>query len=139
MSMTGTKYRTHPLATDRMPAAMPFLIVNEAAERFSYYGMRAILVIFMTDFLLDQQGSLNVMGEAEARKYFHLFASAVYFFPVLGALVADMFWGKYRTIVTLSVVYCLGHLALAVDQSRLGLGIGLTLIAIGSGGIKPCV
>ncbi len=137
--MTSEEYRTHPLATDRMPSAMRYLIVNEAAERFSYYGMRAVLVIFMTDFLLDQQGSPHVMGDAEARSYFHLFASAVYFFPMLGALVADMFWGKYRTIVTLSIVYCLGHLALAIDQTRLGLGIGLTLIAIGSGGIKPCV
>ena len=137
--MTSSGYRTHPLATDRMPSAMPYLIMNEAAERFSYYGMRAILPIFMTEYLLDQQGSLSVMGDAETRSYFHLFASAVYFFPVLGALVADMFWGKYRTIVTLSLVYCLGHLALAIDQTRLGLGIGLTLIAIGSGGIKPCV
>jgi len=122
-----------------MPTAIPYLIVNEAAERFSYYGMRAILVVFMTDYLLDQQGVLAVMSEAEARSYFHLFASAVYFFPALGALIADVLWGKYRTIITLSGVYCLGHLALAVDQTRLGLTIGLTLIAIGSGGIKPCV
>jgi len=139
MNVTSAEYRTYPLATDRMPSAMPYLIVNEAAERFSYYGMRAILVIFMTDYLLDQQGSLQVMSDAEARSYYHLFASAVYFFPVFGALVADMFWGKYRTIVILSVVYCLGHLTLAFDQTRLGLGIGLMLIAIGSGGIKPCV
>ena len=137
--MTPSAFRTRPLATDRMPAALPFLIVNEAAERFSYYGMRAILVVFMTDYLLDQQGSLLVMGEAEARSYFHLFASAVYFFPAVGAIVADVFWGKYRTIVTLSLVYCFGHLALAVDHTRLGLAIGLTLIAVGSGGIKPCV
>jgi POT family proton-dependent oligopeptide transporter len=41
------------------------------------------------------------MGEAEARSYFHRFASAVYFFPVLGALVADVFWGKFRTIIVL--------------------------------------
>ncbi len=137
--MTSKAYRTQPLVTDRMPAAISYLIVNEAAERFSYYGMRAILVVFMTDYLLDRQGSLDVMAEAEARSYFHFFASAVYFFPALGAVVADVFWGKYRTIVTLSIVYCLGHLALAIDQTRLGLAMGLTLIAIGSGGIKPCV
>ncbi len=125
--------------TDRMPAAIPFLVINEAAERFSYYGMRAILVVFMTEYLLNRDGALEVMGEAEARSYFHLFASAVYFFPALGALIADVFWGKFRTIVVLSIVYCLGHLALAVDQTRLGLAVGLTLIAIGSGGIKPCV
>lgn len=137
--MTSSAFRTHPLPTDRMPTGIPYLIANEAAERFSYYGMRAILVVFMTEFLLDQQGLPNVMGEAEARYYFHLFATAVYFFPALGALLADVFWGKYRTIITLSGVYCLGHFVLAIDQTRLGLGVGLSLIAIGSGGIKPCV
>ena len=137
--MTMSRYRTTPVTTDRMPAAIPFLVTNEAAERFSFYGMRTILVIFMTDYLLNNEGGLDVMGEAQARSYFHLFVSAVYFFPVLGALLADMFWGKFRTIVVLSIVYCLGHLALAVDQTRLGLAVGLTLIAIGSGGIKPCV
>ena len=133
------KNPAHVHASAMMPSAIPYLIINEAAERFSYYGMRAILVVFMTDYLLDQHGDLNVMGEAEARSYFHLFASAVYFFPAVGALVADVLWGKYRTIITLSIVYCLGHLALALDQTRLGLVVGLTLIAIGSGGIKPCV
>jgi POT family proton-dependent oligopeptide transporter len=64
---------------------------------------------------------------------------ANYVFPVVGALVADTLWGKYRTIVALSVVYCFGHLALAVDVSRLGLIVGLASIAIGAGGIKPCV
>lgn len=137
--MRRPSYRTTPIATDRMPPAIPYLVANEAAERFSYYGMRAILVVFMTEALLSSDGSLDVMTDAEARSYFHLFASAVYFFPALGAIVADVFWGKYKTIVTLSLVYCLGHLSLAVDHTRIGLAIGLTLIAIGSGGIKPCV
>jgi proton-dependent oligopeptide transporter, POT family len=137
--MKMTLYRTTPLPTDRMPSAIPFLVMNEAAERFSYYGMRAILVVFMTEYLLSHDGGTDLMGEAEARKYFHLFASAVYFFPVVGSLLADVFWGKFRTIVVLSMVYCFGHLALAVDHTRLGLAVGLTLIAIGSGGIKPCV
>jgi len=137
--MTTPSYRTIPVTTERMPAGILFLITNEAAERFSYYGMRAILVVFMTEYLLAHDGAPDLMGEAEARSYFHLFASAVYFFPILGALIADMFWGKFRTIVVLSIVYCLGHLALAMDHTRMGLAIGLTLIAIGSGGIKPCV
>ncbi|MCH7616116.1 MAG: MFS transporter, partial [Nitrospinae bacterium] len=132
-------YRTTPVTTDRMPASILFLVTNEAAERFSYYGMRAILVVFMTEYLLNGDGAPDLMGEAEARSYFHLFAAAVYFFPIVGALIADVFWGKFRTIVVLSMVYCLGHLALAVDHTRMGLAIGLTLIAIGSGGIKPCV
>jgi POT family proton-dependent oligopeptide transporter len=57
----------------------------------------------------------------------------------MGAILSDWLWGKYKTIMILSVVYCLGHLALALDETRMGLAIGLSLIAIGSGGIKPCV
>lgn len=135
----NTLYRTVPIPTDRMPKAISYLVVNEAAERFSYYGMRAILVVFMTDYLMSYDGAREVMSEAEARYYFHLFASAVYFFPAFGALLADVVLGKFRTIVWLSIVYCFGHLALAVDHTRLGLAVGLSLIAIGSGGIKPCV
>lgn len=137
--MSNVPYRSSPEVSDRMPSAMPFLIVNEAAERFSYYGMRTILVVFMTQYLLNADGAADGMTEPEARASYHLFASAVYFFPVVGALIADVWLGKYRTILSLSLVYCLGHLALAVDQTRIGLAVGLTLIAVGSGGIKPCV
>ena len=137
--MSKSRYRTAPLVTDSMPPGIFHLVANEGAERFSYYGMRAILVVFMTEMLMNQDGVLDVMSDAEARANFHLFAAAVYFFPFLGAILADAFWGKYRTIIPLSIVYCCGHLALAVDHTRLGLLIGLSLIAIGSGGIKPCV
>ena len=122
-----------------MPRGIPFIIGNEAAERFSYYGMRAILVIFMTQYLRNAAGDLDVMSEAESRAWYHAFSSAVYFFPVLGAILSDGFLGKYKTVIFLSIVYCLGHLALAVDDTRLGLSVGLGLIALGSGGIKPCV
>lgn len=137
--MTNVRFRTRPLATTEMPPGVFYLVANEGAERFSYYGMRAILVVFMTSMLLNVEGELDPMGEAEAKAYFHLFASAVYFFPFLGALLADVIWGKYRTIIVLSLVYCAGHAALAIDHTRIGLAVGLTLIAIGSGGIKPCV
>lgn len=132
-------YRTAPEATDRIPPGIPFIVGNEAAERFSYYGMRAILVIFMTRYLHAADGTVDTMSESEALGYYHMFSSAVYFFPILGAFVADLFLGKYRTILALSIVYCLGHAALAIDETRMGLAVGLTLIAIGSGGIKPCV
>lgn len=122
-----------------MPSGVAYLVANEGAERFSFYGMRAILVVFMTGMLVNSQGELDPMGEAEAKSYYHLFASAVYFFPFLGAILADAFWGKYKTIILLSLVYCGGHGVLALDHTRIGLFIGLTLIAIGSGGIKPCV
>jgi proton-dependent oligopeptide transporter, POT family len=124
---------------DKLPSCIPYIIGNEAAERFSYYGMKTILVIFMTKYLMDSAGHLAVMDPTEAKIWYHTFSMANYFFPIIGAVIADIFWGKYKTIMTLSVVYCLGHLALAILDTRLGLSIGLTLIAVGSGGIKPCV
>lgn len=134
-----SKYRTAPAKTPGMPRGVPYIIANEAAERFSYYGMRAILVVFMTSYLVNREGVLDLMSREDATAYYHMFISAVYFFPFLGAILSDAFLGKYRTIIGLSIVYCFGHLALAIDSTRLGLAIGLTLIAIGSGGIKPCV
>ncbi len=132
-------YRNAPLASKRMPDGIPYIIANEAAERFSFYGMRAILTIYMTTYLLNSEGTLDVMSENQAKTYFHLFVFAVYFFPIVGALLADKFWGKFKTIILLSIIYCMGHFALALDETRVGLLIGLILIAIGSGGIKPCV
>jgi POT family proton-dependent oligopeptide transporter len=132
-------YRHAPLPSSSLPAGIPYIVANEAAERFSFYGMRAILVVFMTGHLLDAQGAAAPMAEAEARGWYHLFVSAVYFTPLLGALLSDVLLGKYRTIMLLSVLYCAGHLALAADHTRAGLAVGLGLIALGAGGIKPCV
>ena len=133
------RYRTAPEPRSGMPPGIPYIVANEAAERYSYYGMRAILVVFMTKYLMGSSGELDLMSDEQAKTWFHVFVTAVYAFPILGAILADAFLGKYRTIMALSIVYCLGHLALAVDDSRSGLAIGLGLIAIGSGGIKPCV
>lgn len=132
-------YRTAPLATDGTPPGFLHIIANEAAERFSFYGMRGILVVFMTGYLVSARGLAAPMGEEEAKGWYHLFVASVYATPVLGALLSDGVLGKYRTIIALSLVYCLGHLALSVDHTRLGLALGLALIALGSGGIKPCV
>ncbi|UCF46885.1 MAG: POT family MFS transporter, partial [Myxococcales bacterium] len=128
-----------PAPIEGMPPGIPYIVGNEAAERYSYYGMRAILVIFMTKFLMNPQGELDLMTDEQAKTWFHGFVTAVYFFPIFGAIVSDAFLGKFRTIMALSIVYCLGHLTLAIDDTRIGLGLGLALIAIGSGGIKPCV
>jgi len=134
-----TKYRTAPLAETTLPKGIPYIIGNEAAERFSFYGMRAVLVVFMTQYLVNAAGQPDHMSADEAKGWFHLFVSAVYFTPLLGALVSDGLLGKYRTIIILSLVYTLGHFALSLDDTRIGLAIGLGLIALGAGGIKPCV
>lgn len=137
--MAATPYLTAPLKTDRMPPGIPYIVGNEAAERFNFYGMRAVLFVFMTKYLLDESGQPAPMSENEANRWYHLFLSANYFFPTLGAILSDAFLGKYRTILSLSLVYCAGSVVLALDHTRAGLTLGLTLIAIGAGGIKPCV
>ncbi|MGB8330329.1 MAG: POT family MFS transporter [Polyangiales bacterium] len=137
--VSKARYRTSPAPLRGMPPGIPYIVGNEAAERYSFYGMRAILVIFMTRFLMNAQGEPALMTDEQAKTWFHGFVWAVYFFPIFGAILADAFLGKFRTIMALSIVYCLGHLALAVDDTRTGLVLGLGLIAIGSGGIKPCV
>jgi POT family proton-dependent oligopeptide transporter len=137
--MAAARYRTAPEPTTGMPPGIPYIVANEAAERYSYYGMRAILVIFMTKYLMGRDGQLDLMNDEQATAWFHVFVTAVYSFPILGAILSDAFLGKYRTIMLLSIVYCLGHLTLAIDDTRMGLAIGLGLIAVGSGGIKPCV
>ncbi len=137
--MPKQPYLTTPIETDKMPPGIPYIIGNEAAERFNFYGMRAILFVFMTKYLVDRSGALSPMEANDANRWYHVFLFANYFFPTMGAIVSDVFWGKYRTILWLSLVYCLGSVVLAVDHTRLGLTLGLTLIAVGSGGIKPCV
>ena len=137
--MDKKKYLTAPVASDKMPSGIPYILTNEAAERFSFYGMRCILVFFMTHLLLNAEGQLAPMTSEQSKTWFHLFVSAVYFMPLLGALISDIWLGKYRTILYFSILYCFGFFALAVDQTRLGLGVGLILIAVGSGVIKPCV
>lgn len=140
-----TAYRTTPAETDRMPPGIPYIIGNEAAERFSYYGMRTILTVFMFRYLhLMADSPLPAMSQAEAQEHYHTFSSWVYFFPILGAILSDAFLGKYRIIIVVSVLYCLGHLALALMgagglSAEHWMWVGLFLIALGSGGIKPCV
>ena len=132
-------YLTKPRKSNNMPKGIPYIIGNELAERFSFYGMKCILIIFMTQYLVNENNILEPMSDTEATKWYHLFTSAVYFTPILGALLSDIFIGKFKTILLLSIIYCFGHLSLAIDETRFGLIIGLSLISIGAGGIKPCV
>jgi POT family proton-dependent oligopeptide transporter len=116
---------------DRMPAGIPFIVANEFAERFCFYGINAILTIYMTQFLR--------LGDAEATTFHSLFKAAAYTSPFVGAIVSDVFWGKYRTIMTFSMVYCAGCAVLALVPGATGLLLGLFMVAFGTGGIKPCV
>ncbi|MCC7476445.1 MAG: POT family MFS transporter [Pirellulales bacterium] len=143
----STRYRTVPVQTSGMPTGIPFIIGNEAAERFSFYGMKAILTIFMAKHLLNTSGVPDYLPEAVAKEWMHYFICAVYATPVLGAILSDWLFGKYPTIIGLSLFYCVGHGVLALIDSPLAheiapkmlLVVGLGFISLGAGGIKPCV
>src|ERR1041384_5560279 len=126
IGMRKSKYRTEPELTKHMPRAIPFIVVNEFAERFSFYGMSAILVVFMTKYMVLANGSPDHLSRDEADMWFHNFTTFVYFTPIIGALIADIFWGKYNTILWVSLLYCAGHGTLALGETRLHLIIGLT-------------
>lgn len=143
--MTKT-HRTKPVATENLPDGIRYIVGNEAAERFSFYGMKGILVVFMSQYLhlMTDDPNAAPMSDALAREHYHSFTAWVYFLPIVGAVLADLVFGKYRTILWLSIVYCVGHLCLALMGTdpmlpKQWLWLGLGLIAFGSGGIKPCV
>ena len=133
------RHRTTPEETTEMPPGVPYIVCNEAAERFSFYGMKTILIVFMQKYMRDAAGKPDHLDDEEARSWYHVFSMAVYVTPLLGAFLSDVVLGKYRTILYFSLVYCGGHLALGLNDTRAGLATGLALIALGAGGIKPCV
>ncbi len=148
--MTTVPYLTAPVPSREMPKGIPYIVGNEAAERFSFYGMKTILAVFMSQYLTSSTGAPAYMTATESREWVAWFVASAYFFPIFGAILADAILGKYLTILILSMVYCGGHLALAlIDlppaalqatfEPKTWLVTGLLLVAIGSGGVKPCV
>lgn len=126
----------------RYPKAIPYIIGNEAAERFSFYGMKCILTLFLVAqfFNPTHDPTLAKVANAQANEATHFFITLAYALPFVGGLVADWFTGKYRIILTISIVYCVGHLFLSLfDTDLVWFRYGLILIAIGAGGIKSCV
>uniref|UniRef100_A0A8C1PGU3 Solute carrier family 15 member 1a n=1 Tax=Cyprinus carpio TaxID=7962 RepID=A0A8C1PGU3_CYPCA len=131
------------------PISIFFIVVNEFCERFSYYGMRAVLVLYFRYFLL--------WDDDLATSIYHAFVALCYLTPILGAIIADSWLGKFKTIIYLSIVYAIGQVTMAIstihditDANRDGTPdnftfhialsmLGLILIALGTGGIKPCV
>lgn len=129
---------TSDAPTGQLPRQIPYIIGNEACERFSFYGMRNILTPFLITSLLLYLPVAERAGIA--KDVFHTFVIGVYFFPLLGGWISDRFFGKYHTILWLSLLYCVGQACLAMFvDNRTGFYTGLFLIALGSGGIKPLV
>ncbi|NXS42827.1 S15A1 protein, partial [Balaeniceps rex] len=131
------------------PLSIFFIVINEFCERFSYYGMRAVLILYFKYFLRWDDNLSTAI--------YHTFVALCYLTPILGALIADSWLGKFKTIVSLSIVYTIGQATMSVssindltDHNHDGSPdnvsvhvalsmIGLILIALGTGGIKPCV
>jgi dipeptide/tripeptide permease len=110
------------------PKAFWFFFWGEFAERCSYYGMRAILALYMTDKL--------GINKADSGTYMSFFIAACYFLPLLGGWIADNYLGKYWTIVSFSIPYVVGQVLVGVPD-RWFLFLSLCLLAMGSGVIKP--
>jgi POT family proton-dependent oligopeptide transporter len=132
---------SHPAG--RWPPQIKYIVGNEACERFSYYGMRSVLAGYITGAVL--KGGLGQDVDT-ATSIIHTFVFANYFMPLFGAWLSDKIIGRYHTILWVSLFYCAGHgvlacsdLAGSVPGKLWCLYAGLTLIAFGSGGIKPCV
>jgi POT family proton-dependent oligopeptide transporter len=101
--------------------------------------MNAILYIYCVSLYASQSLAPDASADM-ATSTVHLFKTGVYAFPMIGAIIADRYLGKYKTILYFSWVYCLGHLVLSLTEGSFwGLGLGLALIAMGAGGIKPTV
>ena len=94
----------------KYPRAIPFIIGNEAAERFSFYGMRSILVTFLVAQFYNPTGSktLEAGAEAHANASTHFFVMLAYALPFVGGIVADWFTGKYKIILYISLSLLLG-------------------------------
>jgi POT family proton-dependent oligopeptide transporter len=120
----------------RYPRQVKYIVVSEACERFSFYGMSTILVPYMERAL--------GWSEADSSATYHYFVAASYFMTLLGGWISDRLIGRYRTILWLSIGYVIGHATLAFADAapdlRVGLlYLGMALIAVGAGGVKPNV
>ncbi|HET6499621.1 MAG TPA: oligopeptide:H+ symporter [Amycolatopsis sp.] len=121
-----TRFFGHPLG-------LANLFGVEMWERFSYYGMLGILPIYL--YYSVARGGL-AMSEASATSIVGAYGGLVYLSTIVGAWVADRLVGAERTLFYSAVLIMIGHLALAVLPGYAGIGVGLTCVALGSGGLK---
>jgi len=133
------------------PRGLTFLFGTEMWERFSYYGMRALLVLYMVKYLLLPERAETVIGLATLRSglewifgplgvqpfsshIYGLYTSLVYLTPIFGGLIADRWLGQHRTILLGAGLMAIGHFMMAFEPLFL---FALTVLIIGSGAFKP--
>ncbi|HET9817430.1 MAG TPA: peptide MFS transporter [Xanthobacteraceae bacterium] len=133
------------------PRGLTFLFATEMWERFSYYGMRALLVLYMVKILLLPGHADNVIGLTALRSLFEsitgplgvqpfsshiygLYTGLVYLTPVFGGMLADRVLGQHRTIVLGAAMMAIGHFMMAFEPLFL---LALTMLILGNGAFKP--
>jgi POT family proton-dependent oligopeptide transporter len=116
------------------PKGLYLLFFTEMWERFSYYGMRGILMLYMTKLWMEN--GLNI-PESSASLVYGFFTGFVYFTPLIGGWLADQFIGQRRAITIGGITMFFGQIVLFLMNSHLGLAIGLLLLIIGNGFFKP--
>src|SRR3989304_828591 len=117
---------SHRAMKERHPGGLPVLFFTEMWERFSYYGMRALLVLYLV-------GSLDY-SRADALALYGMYTGLVYLTPIAGGWLADRYLGYRKAILVGGIVLAAGHFAMAFP-SLLGLALGLLIV--GNGFFKP--
>lgn len=116
------------------PKGLYLLFLTEMWERFSYYGMRGILILYLTKTYLE--GGLNINAQTASLIY-GFFTGFVYFTPLIGGWIADKWIGQRHAITIGGITMMLGQLALFAVNTHAGLFVGLGLLIIGNGFFKP--
>ncbi len=133
------------------PRALTFLFTTEMWERFSYYGMRALLILYMVKHLLQPANAENVIGLSALKSFYEsmfgplgpqplsshiygLYTGLVYLTPVLGGILADRFLGQHRTILLGATLMAIGHFMMAFEPLFL---LALAVLIVGNGAFKP--
>jgi POT family proton-dependent oligopeptide transporter len=128
---------TNPPAHEKTFFGQPRLLANlfgvEMWERFSFYGMQGILLIYL--YYSVDQGGLGIDQQA-ATSIVGAYGGLVYLSTILGAWMADRLLGPERMLFYAAVLVMIGHISLALIPGLTGVGVGLVCIAIGSGGVK---
>ncbi len=109
-------------------------------ERFSYYGMRAFLILYMVnDVMLGEKGHLGGLGFSDgyAGIVYGVFNGMCYLLPLLGGYLSDRFLGERRSVLIGGILIMIGHFTLATDAGVFPFYLGLTILAVGNGFFKP--
>jgi proton-dependent oligopeptide transporter, POT family len=133
-ALPETKTLENPRPKTKHPPGLYLLFFTELWERFSYYGMRAILVLYLTTELIS--GGLGIKPSV-AMTIYGIFTGAVYFTPLFGGYLSDRFLGRRLAITIGGTTMALGNFVLFAVNNQIGLYIGLILLIIGNGFFKP--